>query len=432
MNFKKSMLALVIAFSAGVVQPVVMSEAVAAEQEQTATKKVKHKTRRVPALRDKVYTQLSRAQKMVEEGKVAEGIAELENIESKKHSMNSYETAMLWNAFAFVYYKQEDYAKAVEFFVKLVNEESIPESMEKNTLLSIAQLYLSLGKFDETITYVDRWAEFVEGGMPPKGHLLQAQAYYSAKKYDMALPSINKVIEITEATGGTPKEGWLTLQRAVYYELGQPKEVTKVIEKLVKLYNKPEYWVQLAGMYGEIEEEEKQLAIMEAAYQQGFVKKGKDLRSLAQLYFFSGSPAKAAELLEKALADGVLEKDVKTLEFLAQAWSIAKEEDKAIPVLVAAAEVSDSGNFEQRLGEIYLNMDKYDQAISYTKKALDKGELNNEGNAWLVLGMSYFNQKSFDHSISSFVKAQDVKQSKKMATQWIAYVQRSKEREARL
>lgn len=46
---------------------------------------------------------------------------------------------------------------------------------------------------------------------------------------------------------------------------------------MVRWYNKPEYWVQLAGVYGQLGEEAKQLAMLEAAYQQGFLVKGTDL-----------------------------------------------------------------------------------------------------------------------------------------------------------
>lgn len=433
MSLKKSLVALVVALSFTSAQPFVAATAQAADaQAQETQAKTKKKTRRTPALRAKVYTQLARAQKLADEGKITEGLEALDNIARKASSMNSYEKAMMWNFYAFIYYNQENYAKAVEYFENLVNEENIPESLEQNTLFSMAQLYMILENYEQTIAYVDRWAATQAGGMPAKAHLIKAQAYYQLKDYQQSLTSISQAIAIEETAGNEVKESWYILQRADFYELNQPKEVVKVLEKLVRLYNKPEYWVQLGGMYGEIDEEEKQLAILEAAQQQGYVKRKSDVKMLAQLYFYNGAPVKAANLLTEAMDKGIIEKDVKNLEFLAQAWSASKDAEKAIPVLVAAADLSDDGNFEQRLGEIYMNQDNYEQAVKYTQKAFEKGDLKSQGNAYLVLGMAHFNMKQYDQAIQAFSDAESVKESKRMASQWLAYVERTKKTTARL
>lgn len=430
MSIKKTLVALVVAVSFSSAQPFVVSSAYAAESEaQTNTEK---KTRRTPALRAKVYTQLARAQKLADEGQIAEGLEALDNIQRKSSSMNSYERAMMWNFYAFIYYNQENYAKAVEYFDKLVNEENLPESLEQNTLFSMAQLFMILEDYSQTIAYIDRWAATQQGGMPAKANLIKAQAYYQLKDYQSSLTAISQAIAIEETAGNEVKESWYILQRADYYELNQTKDVVTVLEKLVRLFNKPEYWVQLGGMYGEIGEEEKQLAIMEAAQQQGYVTRKSDVKMLAQLYFYNGAPVKAANLMTHAMDKGVLEKDVKNLEFLAQAWSSSKDADKAIPVLVAAADIAQDGNFEQRLGEIFMNKDNYAEAVKYTQKAFEKGELKSQGNAYLVLGMAYFNMKQYDAAIEAFNGAKDVKESKRMASQWLAYVERTKKTSARL
>lgn len=430
MSIKKTLVALVVAVSFSSAQPFVVSSAYAAESEaQTNTEK---KTRRTPALRAKVYTQLARAQKLADEGQIAEGLEALDNIQRKSSSMNSYERAMMWNFYAFIYYNQENYAKAVEYFDKLVNEENLPESLEQNTLFSMAQLFMILEDYSQTIAYIDRWAATQQGGMPAKANLIKAQAYYQLKDYQSSLTAISQAIAIEETAGNEVKESWYILQRADYYELNQTKDVVTVLEKLVRLFNKPEYWVQLGGMYGEIGEEEKQLAIMEAAQQQGYVTRKSDVKMLAQLYFYNGAPVKAANLMTHAMDKGVLDKDVKNLEFLAQAWSSSKDADKAIPVLVAAADIAQDGNFEQRLGEIFMNKDNYAEAVKYTQKAFEKGELKSQGNAYLVLGMAYFNMKQYDAAIEAFNGAKDVKESKRMASQWLAYVERTKKTTARL
>ena len=66
-----------------------------AEQEQ--------KTKRVPALREKVYSQLARAQKLADDGDVKGGLEALDSIQERAASMNSYEVAMMHNFYGFIY-----------------------------------------------------------------------------------------------------------------------------------------------------------------------------------------------------------------------------------------------------------------------------------------------------------------------------------------
>ncbi|CAN0605919.1 unnamed protein product, partial [Ectocarpus sp. 12 AP-2014] len=115
----------------------------AVAQEQKASDK---KTRRVPTLRGKVYEQLARAQSAADDaGDVEEAIAILKEVEEKADSMNSYEKAMMYNFFGFIYYNDENYDKALESFENVVNQQPIPEKFEMSTLFSLAQLHLMQG-----------------------------------------------------------------------------------------------------------------------------------------------------------------------------------------------------------------------------------------------------------------------------------------------
>ncbi len=66
------------------------------------------KTKRVPALREKVYSQLARAQKLADDGDAKAGLAALDSIKERSSSMNSYEIAMMHNFYGFIYYNEND------------------------------------------------------------------------------------------------------------------------------------------------------------------------------------------------------------------------------------------------------------------------------------------------------------------------------------
>ncbi|WP_372762631.1 tetratricopeptide repeat protein [Pseudoalteromonas sp.] len=384
------------------------------------------KTTRVPALREKVYSQLARAQKLADEGDVPGGLAALDSIQARSSSMNSYEIAMMHNFYGFIYYNQNDLAQAISAFEKVIAEPAIPESLRLSTTFSLAQLAMANSDYNKVLHFLDQWDAINSSDKPDSYYVLRAQTYYQLKQYSQGLNAINQAIAMSDASGKTPKENWLVLQRAMYYSLNQTDNVVTVLERMVKLYNKAEYWLQLAAMYGETGQEQQQLALLEAAHQQGFLTSKADYRQLAQVYLYNGLAYKAAALMRHAMEDGIVAASAKNYAFIAEALLQAKEETQSIPYLVKAAELTASGQYDQRLAEVYVNTEQFEEAADAARRALDKGGLDFESNAFVALGMAQYNLQNFDASILAFEQAQQHKQSQRLAQQWIQYVKREK------
>lgn len=392
--------------------------------------KVERKTKRVPTLRSKVYDQLSRAQSLADAGNQSEAFEVLDNVKSKASSMNSYELAMLYNFYGFIHYEAENYEQAIEAFENVVQQQPIPETFEQATLISLAQLHMMRGNYDKTIAKIEQW-EVIQKNLypskdiPAKNWVLKAQAMYQKQDYSSASTYINAAVEQVESNdlGFQVDEQWYVLQRAVYFELKQPENVKNVLLKLVKKFEAPKYWLQLAGMYGELEQEEKQLAVMEIAEQKSFVATGSDMFNLAQLYYYHQMPFKAAAIVQKAIDAGKLIEDERNLTFLAQSWNAAKETQKAIPVMIAAAKLSITGELYAQLGQMYLSMDKWQQAITASQQSIEKGGLRNEGMSHLVIGMAQFNVGEYNEALNQLAKAQKYEGSRGMAKQWSKFVE---------
>ena len=117
--------------------------------------------------------------------------------------------------------------------------------------------------------------------------------------------------------------------------------------------------------------------------------------------------------MTKQLAKGNLDKDVATLRFLAQAWSAAKENEKAVPVLRQAAQLSEDGNMDARLAEVLINLEKWQDGITAAENAISKGKLDNPGNVDVALGMAYFNIQQYNKAMNHFKNAKKQPNSKK-------------------
>lgn len=388
--------------------------------------------KRTPALREQVYSQLSRAQQLADGGDLNGGLAVLANVESKLSSMNSYERAMLWNFYGFMHYGQDNIDKAISYFSKVVEEDPIPDALLQGTLFSLAQLALGQERYQDSLAYLDQWQQAVGGEPQVKALVLRAQVLYQLKRYEAALAPIVAAISQTEKAGQRPDENWYVLARAVYFELDQIDNVAAILVQMIKHYNKPEYWVQLAGVYAQLGQDKKQLAVLEAAYVQGYLSKGQDLLNLAQAYFVNDIPYKAGVTLQQAIAEQKVEANLRNLKLLAQSWVAARETDKAVAALAQAAALSDDGELDAQRAQVLLNAERNAEAMAAAEQALTKGGLKQPGNMYLVIGMAALNEQDFNTALQAFATAKQFDDVRRTASQWERYASAEKEQAERI
>ena len=101
---------------------------------------------------------------------------------------------------------------------------------------------------------------------------------------------------------------------------------------------------------------------------------------------------------------------------------MAKEFDSAVKALETASKLNDKGSLYQQLGQIYVEQEKWSQAITSLNKAIGKGGLKNTGSTYLLLGMSYYEMKQLKLAKKSFIKAAQFSKNKKAARQWLEYI----------
>jgi tetratricopeptide (TPR) repeat protein len=396
------------------------SSAVAQEEKKKNTEK----TRRTPALRNKVYEKLAAAQELAEAknyGGAAKVLDDMIAASRESTKLNSYELANVYNLYAFIHYSREDYSKALGAYEKVVAQPDIPLAMEINTRFTIAQLYFVQEKWQTGINALLKWFEMTEN--PNAGaYILLAQGQFQLKQYDKALGNVEKAIGIFKAKDKIPKEQWYNLARFLYFEKNNTDKTVDVLEELLTYYPKKQYWVQISHMYGEQKKEWQQLSAMETAYVQDMLDKGSELTTMAYLYLNAEVPYKAATVMDKGLKSEAIEGKSKDWELAGNSWRQAQEIDKAIPAMEKAAAKSSKGELYARLGNVYLDGDQFQKAVTALNKGLKRGGVKRPDTAQLVLGMAYFNLKKYDSARSAFTKAGRDERSEKYASQWIKYM----------
>ena len=357
---------------------------------QDAPKK-ERETRKTPALRNNIYEKLAEAQTFAEAKQYAEAEAVLNDMldaTSKKSKLNRYELANVYNTYAYLRYAVEDYDGALDYYQKVIDQRpEIPLALEINTLYTVAQLYFLQENWQKGIDTLNTWMS-VTDTPSTNAYVLLANGYFQLKDYDKSLSNIQIAIDREEAAGKLPKEQWYNLARFIHFDRDNFREALDILEILIMYYPKKQYWVQASHLYGEEKDEARQLAILEATYEQNLLDRSQDIVLLSQLYLQAEVPFPAARAMEKGLADDIVEKESKNYELAGVAWRQAQEVTKSLPMLEAAASKSEKGELYARLGNVYLDVDKNKEAVEALKRGLDRGGVKRPDQARLALGMA--------------------------------------------
>lgn len=391
---------------------------------QDAPKK-ERETRKTPALRNNIYEKLAEAQVFAEAKQYIEAEAVLNDMldaTSKKSKLNRYELANVYNTYAYLRYAVEDYDGALNYYQKVIDQRpEIPLALEINTLYTVAQLYFLQENWKKGIDTLNTWMS-VTDTPSTNAYVLLANGYFQLKDYDKSLSNIQIAIDREEAAGKVPKEQWYNLARFIHFDRDNFRAALDILEVLITYYPKKQYWVQASHLYGEEKDEARQLAMLEATYEQNLLDRSQDIVLLSQLYLQAEVPFPAARAMEKGLADDIVEKESKNYELAGVAWRQAQEVTKSLPMLEAAASKSEKGELYARLGNVYLDVDKNKEAVEALKRGLDRGGVKRPDQARLALGMAYFNLGDFNAARRAFREARKDKRARSYADQWLKYI----------
>ena len=387
--------------------------------------KNERETRKTPALRNNIYEKLAEAQAFAEAKQYVEAEAVLNDMldaTSKKSKLNRYELANVYNTYAYLRYAVEDYDGALDYYQKVIDQRpEIPLALEINTLYTVAQLYFLQENWRKGIDTLNTWMS-VTDTPSTNAYVLLANGYYQLQDYDKSLSNIQIAIDREESAGKVPKEQWYNLARFIHFDRDNFREALNVLELLIMYYPKKQYWVQASHLYGEEKDEARQLALLEATYEQNLLDRSQDIVLISQLYLQAEVPYPAARAMEKGLADDIVEKESKNYELAGVAWRQAQEVTKSLPMLEAAASKSEKGELYARLGNVYLDLDKNKEAIEALKRGLDRGGVKRPDQARLALGMAYFNLGDFNAARRAFREARKDKRARSYADQWLKYI----------
>ena len=381
----------------------------------------------------------------------------LNELLEKKENLRSYDRSVMWNYYGYLYFSEERYTDAMQAYRNLLAEPESTIPLRVASLFTLAQLNFVNEDYEGGINVLLQWMDEVEV-VTAQGWSLLGQAYFQVgidKKseseklnyYEKALDSMVSAVQTAEIEEYKPKENWYVLMAACYSELssriGKEESLYKqldIYEILVNLYPKKMYFIQLGGIYGQLNRELDYMITLNAAYQKDLLDKESEYLALTQLLLLNSNPYWAAKVLEAGRIKKVPVIDEKTkeekilpvvrdneknLKLLADAWRMAQEIELAIPIMEKAAKLAKDGQTYIVLGSLYLSEDKLEEAVDAIEQGLKKGKVKDPSQARLTLGQAYFELQNFEQAKKEFRIAarDDDKKIKKTANSWIKYTE---------
>ncbi len=415
---------------------------------QTSETGKRKKPRSVPNITEPTFKRLSDAQELIDTEQWAAAMELLNTMVQRSRRYNGNERGQVHNMLAYANYEMGDINATIHHYEQVLAQvPDIAEAVENTTLNQLSKLYFIQGNsydgdealpwYQKALARMEEWLAKNENP-GPDAHFYMAQIYYQMKDFANAIERLELVVALARKRCRQVKESWWTMLQFLYFEQENWPKVIEILEILVKDYSKRVYWVTLASIYGETDQPGKQLWTMEAAHVGGYLEKESDIRSYGGLLLQSEIPNRASKHLQQGFDDGIVERNLINLQTLGQAYQLAQDGDKAIPVFEEAAKIAEDGVTYDRLSALYVEKDEFQKCQTAAENALEKGGLKNPLRTKITLGICQFNQDKLATARKLFAEIRRearrdrMRNEERAADQWIIYIDSESERRAQL
>jgi tetratricopeptide (TPR) repeat protein len=336
----------------------------------------------------------------------------------KMDGLSPYERSRVEQILASIAHAQERYGEARQHLQAAISAGGLNDVEISNSKYQIAQLFLAEEKWKEGAAALESW--FATSPKPNSAaYYLLAVAYYQQGLYAKAEIPAQKAVDLAEK----PQESWIQLVLALRLQQEHYKEAVPLLERLIAMVpDKKAYWSQLSSVYGQIENYQKSLAVLQLAYNAGLITDESEVRRLADLQLYNDAPYRCATTIDEGIQKKYLRADFKLYEKQANCWIAAREYEKSITPLSRAAQMASNGDLMMRLGEVQVQRNEWNGAIDAFHGALRKGGLRDTGNAHLMLGISYFNLKKMGEARAAFERARGFPKHSRMAEGYLQII----------
>lgn len=278
-----------------------------------------------------------------------------------------------------------DMDKSIAAFKASLDSGELPTNTAQNIRLSLASSYFSSRKNKQALAMFVKWYEG-ENKPIPDALVFGANLYVANQEYNKAIPLINSAIILSP----NPKETWFRILSAIYMEMEDYVNASKVLGTLIRKNPKNVlYWKQLSASNYYSGDEKGALSVMLLAHEKLLFTTEKELLDLVKLAASKNIPIRASLILEKGLKEGLINTSSRNMELLGNIYIQAKEHNKAIESFRRAADLINSPKLYLKVANLYSDSHQWASALDVLDKHFPKEQaLKDRG--MLLKGIALF------------------------------------------
>lgn len=364
------------------------------------------------------YRRLSRVHELIEEDNPAEALELMDRIRIDR--LGDYEGAQLYQTYGFAYSQLGREDETFDAFEKCLELDALPTAVQQGIVYSTAGYYAGQERFEESNQALLRWFRY-QADPIPDAYILMGANFAGREMMREALPYVARANQLSEQ----PNESWRNLELAIRVELEQFAQAIELLKENIGIWpDNLRYYVVLSSLYMQTENDEGALAALTIPWFRGMLVKESDILSLARLNLFLSNPVRAGMVLEEAMKRGNVEENADNFRVLLNAWTMAREMDRAVGVIEKLAQLSDDGEYYHRKAMLLNESGDWEGVVESCRLAIEKGGLERPGDVWVLKGVALAELRRFDDAMEAFqsAKRDGNDNIRRNANAWISYV----------
>ena len=288
-------------------------------------------------------------------------------------SANAYDKALAAQIASQAALNTDDEAAAEGYLKQAIDANALGNNQHFQLMLQLAQLQLQKDDYTNGFATLDKYLAESKSKRPAD-FAFKGQYLYQADRFAECIPPLKQAIE-TSTNPEDKVDNWTQILMVCYQEAGQLAEAVKVAEQLAaKSPNDKRAQMNLASIYLNSEQETKAAAVLEKLRAAGLMTEEKDYRQLYLTYAnMEGKEKDVIAVVNEGLQKGIVKPDYQTYLALAQAYYYSEQIPQAIEAWQKAAPLSKDGETYLNLARVLWQEGRIPEAKVAARAALDKG-----------------------------------------------------------
>lgn len=333
-----------------------------------------------------------------------------------------YAKALLLRDLAAQAVDKKDFAQASKYLEQALSQNALSGIAADQMRKDLSQLYLASGDYKKIIPQLE--AQVKSGKAPPELLVALGAAYVEGKRYKDAVPLLERAL----AANPKADPSWRRAMAAALMGAGRDKDALPYLEQL--LQDDPSQrddWLRLVALHSKFGNRERAAAVMEIASRLGYLQTADERLRLVNLIAQIGAPFEAASALQTWMERDLIPVNGNTARLRAALWLNARESGLALAALDDAIRLAPSVELYQQRAQLHMDREAYPQAAEALEQAIARGA--KDGATFMALGMARYQQADIEGAIEVFREAGQQASTRKLAGEWVKYLESGKARE---